>query len=302
MLERVHVTIFKKITFVVIPKRYWGVPEGTVTEEMPMERWQHERFSAGYRHMTRWFGYHMMDFLKECGYRYVLRLDEDSYIHSPVQRDLFKQMRDHGWVYGYRMAAIEPVRYQIPEVVTDYIKKRGIQPTILYEYMVPNSLEGFREVENFEVADLKDRWPCHQHENPGCRKGWSGFGYYNNFFLVDLDFWTRPDVRDFWLFIDRTGGMYLRRWGDLMIHTMIVQLFAQPHQVHKFTEFIYEHATTNSKTGECLFGGMVGGTGIPDRKLLERKLSSFMQNNGARARRVGLSVFCSPSFYFQERP
>jgi hypothetical protein len=138
------------------------------------------------------------------------------------------------------MAVIEPVRYQILEVVTAYIRQNAVEPKILYDYMVPQSLEGFHDdlADTWQVADLKDRWPCDQMDNPGCGPGWSGFGYYNNFFVVDVDFWTRKDVNDFWMFLDRSGGMYLRRWGDLMVHTMVVQLFAEKRQVHRFDDFI----------------------------------------------------------------
>lgn len=40
------------------------------------------------------------------GYTHVMRLDDDSYIHSKIEYNMFDHMRTHGRKYGFR----QPVR------------------------------------------------------------------------------------------------------------------------------------------------------------------------------------------------
>lgn len=35
--------------------------------------------------MIRWFSLHLWTFASEAGYEWVMRLDEESFIHSPIQ-------------------------------------------------------------------------------------------------------------------------------------------------------------------------------------------------------------------------
>ena len=70
-------------------------------------------FSEGYRRMIHWFAIDIWDFFakwndqEDCSYRYIFRLDEDSYVHSPIQYDIFDFMKSNQYVYGYRLCAYE---------------------------------------------------------------------------------------------------------------------------------------------------------------------------------------------------
>lgn len=45
-------------------------------------------------------------YLENMGYTHVMRMDDDSYIHSKIEYNIFDHMRTHGRRYGFR----QPVR------------------------------------------------------------------------------------------------------------------------------------------------------------------------------------------------
>lgn len=155
-----------------------------------------------------------------CNYRYILRLDEDSYIHSPIKYDIFNVMATQKYVYGFRMCAYE---MQVTRRMSALWLNR-------HEKFVPQ-----REL-SLEMC-----------------------GFYNNFFVADLQFFARPDVIAFLDFIDRQGHIYRRRLGDLMIHSMAVYWFAESREIYRFLDFTYEHGTRNNTNGCLLWGGIQAG-------------------------------------------
>lgn len=167
-------------------------------------------FPVGYRHMCRWFGVKIWQFFDEmnqalgCSYRHILRVDEDSLIHSPIQYDIFDFMLSNQYVYGFRMCAYE----------LDY---------------------------NRRIAPWLNRWKT---KNPLKREMHRSLcGFYNNFFVADLLFFTSPPVAKYLKTIDRQGFIYRKRYGDLMIHSHAVYGYAESNQIHRFLDFTYEHVT-----------------------------------------------------------
>ena len=116
---------------------------------------------------------------------------------------------------------------------------------------------------SYEMQTSKRMWVRYQQTRPqhvpkrdlelqGC-------GFYNNFFVADLQFFRQAAVQDFLQFIHERGHIYVWRLGDLMIHTMTVYKFADAAQVHRFLDFTYEHGTTENTTGCLTWGGMQAG-------------------------------------------
>ena len=54
-----------------------------------------------------------------------------------------------------------------------------------------------------------------------CGVPWS---MYTNFFVADIHRFMQPDVQSFLNTIDDSGEIYLRRWGDLSIQSVAVQV------------------------------------------------------------------------------
>jgi hypothetical protein len=209
---------------------YWARPTHHRNDD-PKSWYAFNLFGEGYRRMMHWYAIDIWNFfadwneLSGCNYKFIFRLDEDSFILSPIQYDIFNFFESNQYVYGYRMCAYE---MQVIQRMWKMWKKRS--PTF-----VPQ-----RDI------DLK---MC---------------GFYNNMFVADLRFFRSNQVQPFLRFIDKQGQIYRRRLGDLMIHTMAVLAFAPAERIHRFLDFTYEHGTLNETNGCLIWGGIQAGYADPN--------------------------------------
>jgi alpha 1,2-mannosyltransferase len=198
---------------------YWTIPE-TVRDDN-MSQWEHaERFSLGYRHMMRWYGLKLYDFARDyakleggCNYRYLMRMDEDSFLLSTIDYDLFDFMQTQNYSYAFRMCSFE-METALWEDYVDHIQHCGLF--------------------------LQTNIPHRLIEAKLC-------GFYNNFFIVDNRFMMQPDVQQFVQWIDALGTIYRDRYNDLRIQTLIVYAFLPPERIHRFLDWSYEHMTHSSR-------------------------------------------------------
>jgi hypothetical protein len=53
--------------------------------------------------------------------------------------------------------------------------------------------------------------------------------------------------------------MYRKRYGDLVVHSMLVYAFARQEQIHYFLDFTYEHVTVNKRVNRdgCVIWGAI---------------------------------------------
>lgn len=169
-----------------------------------------------------------------------MRLDEESYIRSHIAYNLVDFMSVGNLKYAYRSSFVEwpTSACGFPETLAAYIAMSGITPTMLFKHCTPPGLEGLSAA------------------------GWDRRVVYNNFFLSSVSFWRRPDVQKLLHFIDRSGGIYTHRWGDALIHAAVVQMFLLDKQVHKFSDWTYEHSTL-WPDGSLRWGGIVVGSADP---------------------------------------
>lgn len=202
-------------------------------------------FSEGYRRMMHWFAIDIWRFFQDygnesgCKYEYIMRFDEDSFLRSPLQYNVFDFMREHGYNYGFRLCSYEMQ-------VTQRIWKL---------WRSSKTPEPIRDI------DLE---MC---------------GVYNNFFVAKLDFFQSGPVQRFLKFVDRQGLIYRRRLGDLMIHSMAIYSFSSPEKIHRFLDFTYEHSTVDKKTGCVMWGGIQAGYNDPKsddtlQEYMQKKITS----------------------------
>jgi alpha 1,2-mannosyltransferase len=193
---------------------------------------KHYCWNLGHRHMCRFYGITLWETVAKLGYDWVMRFDDDSFLLSEVKYDLFKHLADNGYRYGYRVDCWEPeslcVGFQA--LVEQHLCERRLRAPI------------YRGLRNRKPGDF--------------------VGYYNNWFATDVNFWLAADVQDFLQRVDETGNIYLRRWNDLVIQAAAVQLFLKPAQVYKFTDWTYQHASTN-RDGSLGWGGVFVGSSDP---------------------------------------
>jgi hypothetical protein len=209
---------------------YWSLPNGLQQNESIY--WNRPMYSIGYRHMMRWFAILIWPYLSKLGYTHVMRLDDDSYIHSEIKYNLFDYMRDNHKVYGFRQPVIEDaVGYGWDSLVD----------TFLSVYKDATTQE---QIDDFK----KDR----------------RISFYNNFFIADISFFMRPPALIFLNVIDRSNLIYTQRTGDLVIHSTVVRLLLPPDKIHWFRDFSYQHMTlcTNPKCGFGVVNGCPQNGGL----------------------------------------
>jgi alpha 1,2-mannosyltransferase len=248
---------------------FWRLPSFPTLRNYSAEKALHPHFGVGYRHMIRWYARLIFYFLDHFGYEWVIRMDEESYVYTPIEYDMTARLEEVGAQYGYRMTARDPVHLLYPEAVHDYLSCTQTQPTFLYRYCNPPSLDGVSSV-------VWDKFKGFENA-----RGWQLTGYYNNFFVSKISFWLRPEVERFVYFADLTGDIYHSRWNDLIIQATAIQLYLRAEEVHWYDDFTYEHATITGD-GYCMFGGIISGSRDDPPELYE-----FSQRHHRRIVQIG---------------
>jgi alpha 1,2-mannosyltransferase len=188
---------------------WWELPHGLKAADR--FQWNRPAFSVGYRHMIRWFAILIWKYLAQEGYSHVMRMDDDSYLHSKIDYNIFDYMRNNNRRYGFRMPVLE-------EAV-------GVG----YDVIIDEFLNVNPKATSQELIDsfMKERY----------------VGFYNNWFIADISFFLTPPASLLLDLIDQTDIIYTQRTGDLVIHSTAVRLFLRPDQIRWFRDFTYEHMT-----------------------------------------------------------
>jgi len=223
---------------------YWQRPSWH-SRDNPDEWYAYPLFSEGYRQMMHWYAIDIWRFFQDygessgCSYEYVMRFDEDSFLRSPIDYDVFDFMKAHDYNYGFRLCSYE---MQVTKRMWKIWRRTKGSPS--------------------PIRDI-DLNMC---------------GIYNNFFVAKLAFFQSDEVQRFLKVVDRQGMIYRRRLGDLMIHSMSVYAFSPPESIHRFLDFTYEHSTVNTTTGCVVWGGIQAGYNDPNanttlENYLQKKVS-----------------------------
>jgi len=215
----------------------------------PTHLFEHEKelraagFSLGYRHMIRWWARIVFERLHVLGYTWVMRLDDDSFIHSRIEYNIFDYMANRGFQYGFRLMSCEPI-------------KHGSYYRLLQHYALANNL-----TDNWLASHCAQSTVAH-FGAPSC--GHAVRGVYNNFFVANVSLWMTPKVQAFLDFVDDAGVIYLYNWNDILWHTAIIKLFTPRISVHHFRDFTYEHVTLKPPAFKRIVWGKVhAGTRDP---------------------------------------
>ena len=110
-----------------LPDRYWYLPLPVALDNRTI--WVQRQFSLGYRHMLRWYTVCIWPCLSEMGYEFVMRLDEESFIYSPIAYNIFERMATRGLDYGFRMVSYESgfTDERFHHFLRDYLLDQGSQ-------------------------------------------------------------------------------------------------------------------------------------------------------------------------------
>ena len=146
-------------------------------------------FSMGYRHMCRFFSGEIFHRWELVGYKYVLRIDTDSYILDPNIKDPFQAMEESGSVYGYNnISGDDPTCYQ-----------------------------GFYSTVRSAVEGMGFNWQFQSHEE--------GHVFYTNWEIMRMDMFKSELYSKVYEAIDRSGGIFIHRWGDHILRYVFCKQF-----------------------------------------------------------------------------
>ena len=195
---------FETVTF-QIPE---FLDRAKIPETIYYQKWG---FGIGYRNMCRFFAGEFFHHPVLKNFKYVWRLDSDSFILSSPNFNVFKKMADENYVYGF-----QHIEKDVPEVTgglweatKKYIEEHQIIPTYLSDFLVNGA--------------------------------WDLSYYYSNFEILDMEFFRTKEIQNYYQHLDKTGGIYMHRWGDHIIRLLTLAIFADKNKVHKFSEMGYQH-------------------------------------------------------------
>ena len=177
--------------------------------------------------MMRWYSVSLWQTLRSLGYQYIMRMDDDSVVHSTVSDNLFDRMRDGGRVYGWRQYAPFTAR-----VCKELKMLRNHTP----------------ELHHSQVWDDY----CKQH---------TILGFYNNWFISGVDWWLTKPVVALQRGFEDSRLVFTRRLNDLVFQSIVVLTLLPPKRRVHFLDFSYEHATI--KNGTVTVGGFESGYNDP---------------------------------------
>lgn len=211
-----------KTKYGLIPKEHWSYPEWIDKDKAAESRKKMKAAniiygdSESYRHMCRFeSGFFWQNPLLD-EYDWYWRVEPGIQIHCDLDYDLFKFMEDNNKVYGFTIS-IHEFRATIESLwkhTTDFLK---IHP----DYVAKDNLLDFISDDGGETYNL-----CH---------------FWSNFEVASLKFWRSKPYRDYFEYLDKTGGFFYERWGDAPIHSIAASLFLSRDKIHYFDDVGYNH-------------------------------------------------------------
>lgn len=180
--------------------------------------------SDGYHKMMRWYAIKIWPLLSTMGYTWAWRLDDDSFIISPIPYNIFAFMEHYNYDYAYRNIITDVPGALFWDFLRSFVIEHGI--TTIDHLM--DSCEYKGSIFNFTLS------------NCGIMPG-----YYNNLFVTNVSRWLEPDVQALLTAFDDSGMIFLEQWGDLNIQSAVVRLLFDESKIHRFVGWGYSHMSTD---------------------------------------------------------
>jgi len=169
----------------------------------------HGSEKPGYKHMCRyWAGLVFKeDIIQE--YDYFLRLDPDSYIMSPVEYNIFEAVKNENKTCAYIKGS---KKMDNPKMAL------GLNAELL---RFENSYEG-------KIVESINTIP-------------EGLYFNTNFEICNIKTFVNSDYLKVFDHVDKSGGIYIHRWGDHIIRTAIVTMLFGQSARKEFENIHYMH-------------------------------------------------------------
>ena len=170
-----------------------------------------DEWSFGYKFMIRLYAITIWKLLDRLGYKWMIRFDDDSELHSRISYNIFDFMRENNKLYGFRQYS-EECGYDAGE----------------FSIFVEEYFNRFHDL-NYS-------------RNEYC-SGLGRFGYYNNFYVSDIKWWLSDEIQRFLTAFDKSQYIFTHHHNDLIFQTAVVRnLMPSKHRYH-FIDWSYHHYT-----------------------------------------------------------
>jgi hypothetical protein len=170
--------------------------------------------------MMRWFAIRIWHVMHTMGYTWVWRMDDDSFLLSPIKYNMFAFMEHYNYQYAYRNVAVESPGLLYWDFIQTYVRRNRIADI----RHIMDSCNNKQSIDNFTFGNC-GHMP----------------GYYNNFFVTNVSRWLDLDVQNLLSEFDESGMLFLERWGDLTVQSAAVRLLFNEEGIHRFTGWGYAH-------------------------------------------------------------
>ncbi len=167
-------------------------------------------FSIGYRHMCRLFAGDLFNKEIVKNYKYIWRLDCDSFILTPIKYNLFDRMASTESIYGY--IAIEVDHPDVEKGLWEISEKH------------------FRKIGKDKIFKEKQQHFCRV--------------FYSNFEVLDVKWFQSAEYQEYYSLIDESAGIYKYRWGDHVIRYLALNSLLEKNKLLLFHDILYRHART----------------------------------------------------------
>jgi hypothetical protein len=155
-------------------------------------------------------------------YNYVMRLDDDSIIEEPIKYDLFEMMSDKDYIYISNIIHLDCslCNYGMKDF---FLKHYASEKDKINELFMDHTLNSNNEYFN-KFKSLHKALNNEDYEGASIELNMP-FMYYNNFNIINVDVWNKPEIQDIVNKIDEQGYIFYCRWGDAPLQTIILSLY-----------------------------------------------------------------------------
>ncbi|CAK7893654.1 alpha-1,2 mannosyltransferase Ktr1p [[Candida] anglica] len=208
------------LKFGQIDPHEWDIPSWinqTYMHQLWDENYQDTPYgtSESYRLMCRYFSGFLHNHPLIQPYQYYWRIEPGVKYYCDIDYDVFRHMRENDLLYGFTISMFE-YRDTIPSLWSHF--KQFMQNT------------------NREYGDLIRFVMNDDDEN-----SYNLCHFWSNSEIANLDIFRGRVYKEYFEYLDQTGGFFYERWGDAPVHSLFVSSFLEPEDVWWFGDMGYYH-------------------------------------------------------------
>eukprot|EP01041_Mallomonas_annulata_P004369 gene4369-8695_t len=190
-----------------------------------------------YHFMCRYFSGYFYDHPALLPYDYYWRIEPNVNFMCNINFDPFRFLRENNKIYGYVILHTE-IMATIP---TLWKHTKAFMNTPFYT--TTNTNNQSTTIKTSPSTSTSNNIPSFlQGMTSLSGEEYSGCHFWSNFEIASLTFFRSKQYREYFKYLDKTGGFFYERWGDAPVHTLALGLFARSDQIHQFERIAYTHA------------------------------------------------------------